>query len=136
MNIVKSLVDYLEDSGVATFGQDMFVSRAPSSNTKATNSADIPQNLWWLVSSGGSRDGLLDTYNVDIHYRDRDAECVYEKLQSLRDNLTCAGCVELEGFEVVSIEVTGFFTDQDIDDEERTVGLLQVTITAYQSCVS
>lgn len=133
MNIVESLANYLDDAGVATFGQDMFISRAPASNSyEAASGTTIPQNIWWLNAAGGTPNGVFDIFNVDIHYRDRDAQAVYDKLQDLQYRLTKQGLVQLEDFDVTQIQAAAPITDQDIDNEDRTVGLLQITITTYK----
>lgn len=134
MNIASSFAEYMESTDVATIGQDLYIARAPSSNTENVDGDPIPQNIWWLVANGGFKRGKLDVYSLNIYYRDRNALCVYDKLQQLSDAITCAGCLELTGFEVVEVETTGFHSDQDIDNEERTVGLLQVEITTYKEC--
>jgi hypothetical protein len=135
MNVARSFAQYLEDSGVATFGQDLFISRAPTSNDRDTSGSTVPQNIWWLVANGGSPDSrLLRNYSLNVYYRDRSADAVYEKLQKLEEDITCEGCLTLEGYEVVEVVSSGFFADQDIDSEDRTVGLLQVNIKVYKEC--
>lgn len=139
MNIVESFAQYMEDSGVATLGHDLFISRAPASNSDDANGSPIPDNLWWLTAGGGaqvtgSQTRKMHAYTLNIYYRDRQAMSVYDKLQQLADDVTCAGCLELEDHEVIGVELSGLWSDQDLDDESRTVGLLQVTITTYKEC--
>jgi hypothetical protein len=133
MNIVQSLAAFLQSSGVATQGKNLFISRAPASGELDTDGQQIPQNIWWLKSGGPQgRQGKFFVKPVDIYYRDRNANNVYDLLSDLEETLTCAGCVTLDGFDVVQIEGTGMFSDQDLDDEERTVGLLQINVIIFK----
>ncbi|RDH76344.1 hypothetical protein DVS77_21560 [Mycolicibacterium moriokaense] len=134
MNIVTALANYLTDQDVATLGQDLFISRAPTSNDLNEAGEEIPQNIWWLLASGGTQTRGFETYNVDVWYRDIDAEAVYNKLQALHDSVHNA-TVPLTGFEVIRVEALAPVVDQDIDNEERTVGLLQLTITTYKEYI-
>lgn len=133
MNVTRAFANYLEAAGVATLGQDLFISRAPSS-LRATD------RLFWIKSNGGGTEersvngGSIKDYAVEVRLRDVDAEDVYETLQELGEDVTCAGCVTLEGYDVQKIKTNGPWTDQDLDNEERTVGLLQVTITIHKEC--
>lgn len=126
MNIVHDLAQYLQDQGVATLGQDMFISRAPTEER-------VDNNIYWLKANGGVQDNKFDVYSVQIYYRDINPQCVYDNLQTVSDLLTCnSNCFELTNFDIVSVEAVGFHSDQDLDNEKRTVGLLQVNITTYK----
>jgi hypothetical protein len=137
MNLIRAFAAYMEASGVATYDKDLFISRAPSSNTFDQDGDEIPQNIWWLKAAGGSQPanpnfrGQLGTSTIEVYYRDRDPEIVYDKLTELAADLSCNGCLALDGFEVVGVTTTGPFVDQDVDAENRMVGLLQVNITTY-----
>lgn len=131
MNIIHAFKDWLVDQSVTTSGQ-IKIHRA-SSGTKS------PDELWWLVAEGGSDLGHTADGNptqttvIGCYYRNRSAYAVYNALELLRDTVTTAGCLVLDGYKVVAIPTTeGPFTDQDIDDEDRTVGLLQVTLTTFK----
>lgn len=138
MNVVRAFANYLQDSDVATLGQDLFISRAPSSNR--TIDGQPIDRIFWLKANGGSQ--VLRTINgsaqnnhvISIYHRDVDSEGVYETLQELGEDLTCAGCLTLESYDVIQTVINGPWTDQDLDNEERTVGLLQVTITIGKDC--
>lgn len=97
-------------------------------------------SLWWIIDSGGSplsRNQTGETtkeYQVQIFYRDRNYKSVKNKLFSLEEDMNCDGCTQLSGFETVDMEATTFPIDNDLDSEDRKVGLLQVTITTYKEC--
>lgn len=132
MNIVEAFKEYFETLTGSTFEQDLYISGAPSSNK-------APDNIWWLVASGGSPTANassenLKSYQIDIYRRHLDPKTLYDELQSLEEDLNCAACISIEGYDVVDTVATTFPVDNDLDDERRKVGLLQLTITTYKSC--
>ena len=131
MNVVEAFATYLEEElSLATLGTDMFISRAPSG-------VDTDNAIWWLVLSGGGRSvknatgEWSQTSEISVYYRSTDPAEAYALLERLNHDLLSAGCIELVGYTVREIETTGPFADQDLDDEERTLGLLQVSLTTY-----
>lgn len=128
MNIVRSFANFLENRGYGTFGDDIFIGGAPLE-------ADM---CWWIVSGGGSSSIKNQTgervknYLISVFYRNIDAEDVYESLQELEEDLNSKECLELEDYETVEVEAISFPADQDLDSEDRTVGLLQVNLRVYQ----
>ena len=52
----------------------------------------------------------------------------------MEEELNCSGCVKLNGFELVGINVTQFPADQDLDSENRMVGMLSVQLEVYKGC--
>lgn len=129
MNIVEAFRDWLDDQSVATSGQDLFISRAPTG-------VDVPDSLWWLTANGGSGErnvnsGRKQSVTVSVYYRSTDPQQVYNKLEQLSDLLDT--CLDLDGYQVVSYDTTGPFTDQDLDNESRLVGLLEVRLVVYQT---
>lgn len=128
MNITKSVALYLQSLAFATLGTDMYIGSVPQ---------DGPEIAWWLTSAGGSPQNRNDTgelikkYSVNVYFRDLDAENVYETLQELEQIVNAENCPQLEGFDTIYIEATTFPTDQDIDNTDRTVGLVQITIEVY-----
>lgn len=133
MTIIESFCKYMETLGVGTLGQDIFIGEAPSSK-KAQDS------LWWVLDSGGSRLSInrtgesLKQYSLNVYYRDIDYKQVAEKMFEFEESISCSNCAQLEGFQVVEIEVISYPVDQDLDSEDRKVGLLQVNIKTYKSC--
>lgn len=133
MTISQSFVQMLEDKGYGMFGQDIFLYRVPNSKKTQTE-------LLWIIPSGGSpvetnKTGeLVKAYQFLIYYRSISAKQVDEALSAMEDNLNCLNCVQLDGFELVSIRTTQFAADQDLDSEDRMVGMLQVQLEVYKSC--
>jgi hypothetical protein len=139
MNVVRAFAQYLGDAGVATLGRNLFISRVPSSKKLRDEGID-PNRIFWLKAGGGSpvsksvNGSSTKNYIIEIYLRDLEADDVNETLQELGDDLSCAGCVTLEGYDVMEVGTNGPWSDQDLDNEERTVGLLQVTITIHKEC--
>ena len=134
MNIAESFANYMQnDLSIATLGQDLYISAGPDSDR-------VPDSIWWIVASGGAKDVSLQSgevtkrYQLDVYFRHRDAEVVYNRLQALEEQLNCPGCVQLDGFDIISVEAITFPVDQDIDNEDRSVGLLQASILTYKEC--
>lgn len=132
MNIAKSFATYLQDSlSIGTIGQTIFVGFAPSSNK-------VADAIYWVTASGGDTERRLYTgermksYLVEIRYRNRDYETVYENLHTIEEDLNEGNCTQLSGFETVQIDATTFPIDEDLDSEDRKVGLLAATITTYK----
>lgn len=134
MTISQVFIDYLESQGYGKFGQTLFLYRVP-------NSLKTQTDLMWVIPSGGSPVSTnvsgekQKAYQMLIYYRSNSARQVDEALSLLEEQLNCPNCVELQGFELVSIEATQFAADQDLDSENRMVGMLQVQLTVYKSCV-
>lgn len=134
MTLAQTFAEYLENLGYGIFEQDIFIGLAPSSNK-------VPDAIFWIIATGGSITSETTTgermkqYTVDIFYRDTNYQTVYETLESLEHELNCTGCVELEDIDVVDISATNFMVDEDLDSEDRKVGLLQLTLTVFASCI-
>lgn len=133
MNLAESFVEYLENLGIAVFGQDLFIGEAPSSNVAL-------DSVWWIVASGGTPETRLTTgesiknYLVEVFYRNRDYRAVYDAMHSLEEQLNCSGCVDLTDFETIDISATTFPIDNDLDSEDRKLGSIQATIRTHKSC--
>lgn len=129
-NIAKSFVEYMEDLSMGTFGTDIFIGNVP---------LETPDKAWWVNSAGGSTitknstGERLKNYILNIFYRNTDAEDVYEQMQEFEEEINAKQCIQLNGYDTVEMEASIFPTDQDIDNEDRVVGLLQVKISTYQS---
>lgn len=128
MNLTRSFVEYMQNELFGVFGTDIFIGGAPQK---------APDTCWWVVSSGGNSviknktNEKLKAYVLDIFYRSDNAEDVYDTLEALEKRLNSDDCPELTDFEVVEFEATLFPIDQDLDVQDRTVGLLQATLTIY-----
>lgn len=129
MNVARAFADYLATVKSLTLGQNLFISRVPSSNQVGN------RTVWWIKANGGTvvsrgvQGSAVRQYLIEIYCRDVSAEGLYETLQALGDSLTTAGCMTLAGYDVIHVDTNGPWTDQDLDSEERTVGLLQVKLT-------
>lgn len=129
MNIAESFATYMQDSLLlGTLGDTIRIGGIAQ---------DAPTTCWWVVLSGGtpqpanSTGELKKNYVLDVYYRAMDQKTVYDALSSLEETVNSGNCTQLSDFDTIDIRATLFATDQDIDNEERTVGLLQVTITTY-----
>lgn len=133
MNIADAFVEYLEPLTGSTFGQDLFIGEAPSSD-------QVLDSIWWIVATGGAKETRLITgesvknYRIDVYYRNRNYRMVYDALQDLEEALNCDGCTQLTGYETVDIEATTLSIDTDFDSEDRKVGLLQATLRIFKEC--
>lgn len=129
MNIVEAFADWLQDQSVATLGQDLFISRSPKT----------PNRLFWLIANGGEsgdrnvNSGIRQTQVISAYFRSTDPQEVYDELHALEEMVLTNNCLELEGFTVISVNTNGPFSDTDLDSEQRTVGLLEITIEIYRS---
>lgn len=129
MNIKKALVEFMEDNGFGTFETDLFIHRAP----------EDPAVLWWVTGGGGTARSKNDTgekqktYVLSVYYRDTDGERLAERLQAFEELVNSPDCLTFPNYDIIEMEATQFAADQDIDVEERMVGLVQVSLTIYQS---
>lgn len=128
MNIIEAFATYLQSQGYGTLGSTIFIGRVPQ---------NAPDACYWLVSAGGdnvtkNKTGeRIKEYRVLIYYRSMNAKDVYNNLQTLESNLNSAFCITLSGYDTIEIQANSYGTDQDIDNEERTKGLIQATLTIY-----
>ncbi len=128
MNITEAFADFLEAEEIGVFGTNLFIGGAP---------LDGPDLCFWLVSSGGApvssnqTNEMVKEYTIDVFYRNTDPEDVYDVLQSLEILLNNGSCKTIGSFDIIDVQTSLFPTDQDIDNEDRTVGLLTVKIVTY-----
>lgn len=134
MTLAKSFVEYLEDLNFGIFEQDIFIGLAPSSNK-------VPDAIFWVVASGGNTTQkmasgeVMKEYILNVYYRDINYENVYSTLEDLEQQISCTGCLELEGVDLISISANNLMIDEDLDSEYRKVGLLQITLMVYADCI-
>lgn len=127
MNIARSFATFLEDNGFGTFATDLFIGGAPEKIS----------TCYWITTAGGTpkqknvTNNKLKTYTLNIFYRNTNAETVYENLQSLEELINSDDCTQLTDYDTIEMEAILFPTDQDIDVQDRTVGLLEVALTIY-----
>lgn len=128
MNIAKAFVDWLQGLGYGTFGTDLYIGGVP---------LDAPTSAFWVLSAGGApkkknqTNEMRKDYVISLFYRNTDAEDVYETLQEIEEILNSSGCPAIGPYDTIEVVCNQFPTDNDLDAEDRTVGLLEVTITTY-----
>lgn len=128
MNIAEAFAEFLQDQGFGSLGDSLRIGTVP---------LDAPSTCWWIITSGGSTVSQNHTgerrkqYLIQVFYRNVDATEVYNQLQALEELINSDSCTQLSGYDTIDIEATSFPTDQDVDAEDRTVGVVQVTITTY-----
>lgn len=133
MTIAEAFVEYIETLGVGTFGQSIFIGEAPSSNK-------VNDPIWWVVESGGNKlvkamtGESIKQYTLNLYRRDRDYELLSQALFDIEESISCSNCIQLQGFQTIEIEVISFPIDQDLDSEDRKIGLLQINIKTYKEC--
>lgn len=130
---LDSFIKWLETSQSLTFGQDLFAGGAPSTNENSNP-------VTWVVMSGGGDNLTFITgekhqiFGFDIYHRNasfRDAQRFSYKLVS---DLTCANCVQLDGFDTIEIAAASTPVDNDRDSEDRKVVLVQSTAILVNNC--
>lgn len=134
MNVSEAIALFMQDQlGLGTVRENIWIGLAPSEKKAQSD-------LWWIVASGGDKEvsavtgSSIKNYVLNIYRRSKDYKIVYDALQSLEETFNCLSCVQLTGFEVMQIEATNFPIDNDLDAEDRKVGLLQVNVKLFKEC--
>lgn len=128
MNIAEAFVEYMVSLGLGVAGTDIHIGGIPQ---------DADTDGWWVVLNGGAPDSVNETgemmknYILNVYYRNIDQQEVYDQMQVLEEAVNSPTCIELTDFDTISVMANSFPVDQDIDSQERTVGLVQVTIKVY-----
>lgn len=129
-NIPKAFAEYMEGLGLGTFSEDIFIGGAPLGG---------PDRCWWILSGGGNTQSRNNTgermklYTLNVYFRDIDGENVVDEMQEFEELINSAHCTQLAGYDTVEMEAVNFQADEDLDNEDRTIGLIQVGLTLYQS---
>lgn len=130
MTIKKAFADFMVAQGLGVFGENIFIGSAP---------LDAPAQCWWIISGGGANKSKNKTgekqknYTLNVFYRSLNAETVDQTLQTFEELINRDDCVVIGNYDIIETEATSFPSDQDIDNEERTVGLLEITLTVYSN---
>lgn len=133
MSLVSAFATYLAGVTGTTLGQTLFIGEAPSSNK-------VADAIWWIVENGGGviqKNATGETrksYQINVFCRNRDYQAIKDDMSTLEEDLNCDNCSQLSGYDTIDIEATTFPIDNDLDNEDRKVGLLQVTILTYKEC--
>lgn len=131
MNIAESFATYLSTLTSSTLGQDLFIGQAPSSNK-------APDSYWLVSTSGGNKtlkaqtSEFVELHQIEVRYKNRDYKTVYNSMQSLLDDLNTDSCVQLSGYDTIEIEASTYPIDDDLEAEDRKVGLLIVNLRIYK----
>lgn len=133
MSLVSAFATYLQSVTGTTLGQTLFIGEAPSSKK-------VADAIWWIVENGGgviqknATGEATKSYQFNVFFRSRDYEAIKDGMYELEEDLNCDNCSQISGYDTIDIEATTFPIDNDLDSEDRKVGLLQVTITTYKEC--
>ena len=133
MTVGVSLVKFLERKGYGVSGQNIFLFEVP-------NSLKTETEVLWIVTSGGqtvnrNRTGeLIKNYQFYVYFRSTKAKRVDEVLDAMEKLFNCSSCVELEGYELVSLSANQYPTMQDPDSENRRFGFISIQMEVYEKC--
>lgn len=133
MTIAESFAEWMDDQGIGVPGQNIFIGETPPSTY-------VDDGIWWIIESGGSNltkaftGEKIKQYSLQVFYRDRNYGSVSSTLSNFEKLVSCSGCLNLEDYETLEVEVIQFPIDQDLDSEDRKVGLLQINIKIYATC--
>lgn len=128
MNVARSFVTFLENEGYGIFGTNIFVNIIPK---------EAPDNCICVIAEGGAPETrnqtgeTLKNYILNIRYRALSDQTVYENIQGLEELINSDACTQLSGYDTIDMQATQFPVSEDIDDENRSIGLLQVTLRIY-----
>lgn len=125
----EAFVKFLEDKGIGAFGTDLFLGELPQT---------APDNSWLVVVGGGNPEvvtldgAMIKLYTFNIYHRSLAGKEIERELFSLEEDLNCASCVNLSGFETIYTRATNFAQDIDLENENRRIGLLQAQIRLFK----
>lgn len=128
MNVARSFVTFLENEGYGTFATDIFVNVIPK---------EAPDECICVIAEGGSPEirnqtgETMKDYILNIRYRALTDQAVYENIQALEEIINSDSCTQLSGYDTIDMQATQFPVSEDIGDENRSIGLLQVTLRIY-----
>lgn len=138
-NYLSALAEWLENQGVATRGQDLYIGEAP----RQVSENDVNAAQAWLVAAGGTPEGT--DFNmwkrglfISVFRRDPDPERLFdwfENLQKVVGNANKAGadCFTADGYDVIRIEIATELIDTDSDSEENKIGVMVIKLTVKQT---
>lgn len=125
----EAFISFLQNKGIGTFGVDLFLGEMP---------LGAPDSAWLVVVQGGNPElvtldgGMVKLYTFNIYHRSLAGKEIERGLFSLEEELNCATCVNLTGFETIYSRATNFAQDVDLENENRRVGLLQAQIRLFK----
>lgn len=125
----EAFVNFLQNKGIGTFGIDLFLGELP---------LEAPDNSWLIVVGGGNPEvvtldgSMVKLYTFNIYRRSLAGKELERELFSLEEEMNCASCVKLEGFETIYARATNFAQDMDLENENRRIGLLQAQVRLFK----
>ena len=125
----EAFVSFLQNKGIGTFNVNLFLGQLP---------LEAPDDAWLVVVNGGNPEmvtldgGMLKIYTFNIYHRSLAGKKIERELFSLEEDLNCATCVNLEGFETIYSRATNFAQDVDLENENRRIGLLQAQVRLFK----
>lgn len=128
MNVARSFVTFLEDEGYGTFGTNIYVNVVPK---------EAPDTCIWVTKEGGAPETtnqtgeMVKNYILNVYYRSLTDQDVYDTMQAMEELINSDACTQLSGYDTIDMQATQFPVSEDIDDENRSIGLLQVTLRIY-----
>ncbi len=125
----EAFLKFLQEKGIGTRGVDLFLGELDLT---------APDEAWLVVVGGGNPDtvtldgSMIKLYTFNIFRRSLAGKEIERSLFSLEEQLNCANCIDLEGFEVIYSRATSFAQDLDFEKENRRIGLLQAQIRLFK----
>lgn len=125
----EAFVKFLQDKGFGTFGTDLYLGQLP---------LDAPDEAWLVIVTGGSPDmvtadgGMLKIYTFNVYRRSLAGKEIERQLFSLEETLNCSTCVNLDGFDTIYSRATQFAQDNDLENENRRIGLIQAQVRLFK----
>lgn len=126
----EAFIKFLQDERqIGTFGVDLFLGYLPQ---------DAPDKAWLVVVSGGDSEmvtldwSMVKVYRFSVYYRSPVGKEIEQKLFSLEEDLNCASCVKLEGFETIYARATQYAQDIDLENEERRIGMIEAEVRLFK----
>lgn len=125
----EAFVKFLHDKGYGVSGQDLFLGELP---------LESPDDATLVTVGGGNPESvtvdgsMIKLYTFNVYHRSVAGKEIERKLFSLEEDLNCAQCIQLEGFETIYSRATNFAQDIDLENENRRIGLLQAQIRLFK----
>lgn len=127
--IKEAFATWMEANGFGTINESIYYTNAP---------LGVDGDVYWLVSAGGNSISKNTSgekqknYIIEVYHRGQNARSVEVNMQSLEEQLNSAGCITIPGYDIIEVEATGFSSDQDLDEQDKQISLVQVTLTVYK----
>ncbi len=125
----EAFVKFLQDKGYGTGGTDLYLGEIPQ---------DAPDKVWLVIVSGGNPDlvtadgSMVKVYTFNVYRRSLAGKEIERDLFALEEALNCTTCVNLDGFETIYSRATQFAQDNDLENEQRRIGLIQAQVRLFK----